>query len=156
HQLHVPGHAGDADAVVAHGPDDARHVRTVADRVHGVVVVVVEVPAHQVIDVFVPVVADSVRPASLRAWREDVGGVDAAVAVDVLDQGGVARIVQVAERDVPVAIDVDQLRLYVGGDLALVEPDVLVQIRVIVVDAGVHQRHDRTALAGREVPRLGG
>ena len=46
----VPVHAGDADAVVAHGADGAGHVRAVAVVVHRVAVVVDEVVAVDVVD----------------------------------------------------------------------------------------------------------
>ncbi len=68
---HLPGDAGDADAVVADGADDSRHVRAVAETVLGRVVHVDEIPASHVIDVAVCVVVHAV--AGDFAWiRPDV------------------------------------------------------------------------------------
>src|SRR5262249_48075979 len=77
HDGRLPGHADDAAAVVADGPDGAGDVRPVDVVVHGVVVVVGEVPADQVVLVAVVVVIDPVLPAA--AVVEQVAAVDAAV-----------------------------------------------------------------------------
>ena len=60
------------------------------------------------------------------------------VAVDVVDE--------------PVAVVVDA----VAGDLAGVDPDVVLQVRVQVVDTRVDNRHDDVGTAGGDVPGLGG
>ena len=95
HDRRGPVDADDAHAVVAHGADGAGRVGAVAVVVERVVRVVDEVPADQVVDVRgVAVLGDAVGPAAqagvvavgvLLHRREDVGGVDAAVAVDVGD-----------------------------------------------------------------------
>src|SRR5215216_366293 len=84
-------------------------------------------PAAPVVLVGVAVVGEAVGPAPLREGLEDVAGVDAAVGVPVGDlaRADVAAVVQVAEGDQPVAVGVDQLRADGGGDLPLVDPDVL-------------------------------
>src|SRR5262249_20320053 len=153
HQLHVPIDAGDADAVVARRPDDAGDVGAVARVVHRVVVVVVEVPADYVVDVPVVVVVDAVGPAATADGRREVGAVDEAVVVDVDDLAGadVARVVEIAEGDDSVAVHVDQSGADGGGNLALVDPDVLIQVGVVVVHPGVHQSDDELARSGRAV-----
>src|SRR5262249_2143152 len=89
---------------------------------------------------------------------EDVGGVDAAVAVDVGDLEGplVARVVEVVERDQAVAVDVDQVGLAREGDLGLVDPDVAGKVRVVVVDPGVDYRDDDLTRPLGDIPGLGG
>ena len=60
HDARAPGEAGDADAVVAAGRDDARDVRAVAVVVGGVAVAVDEVGPVDVVDDAVAVVVDAV------------------------------------------------------------------------------------------------
>src|SRR5205823_1115186 len=52
--------------------------------------------------------------------------------------------------------DVGELGPPAGGDLALVEPDIRVQVGVRVVDARVDHRHDRLHRSGGRVPGGGG
>ena len=91
-------------------------------------------------------------PVSLPLASTTIGarmsaGVDHAVAVDVGDLAGpdVDRVVQVAPGDVAVVVDVDQVLHPAGGDLGLVDPDVLVEVGVVVIDAGVDVGDDRGA-----------
>src|SRR5262245_47271235 len=65
HQLHIPVHADDASAVVACRTEDARDMRAVVVVVEGIVVVVGEVPADDVIDIFIAVIGDAIGPAAL-------------------------------------------------------------------------------------------
>src|SRR5262249_30450271 len=138
HQADVPVHPDHPDAVVADGPDRAGRVRAVAVVVHRVVVVVGEVPAEEVVPETVAVAVAAGGPAALGKGREDVGAVDVAVAVYVVDQPGVGRAVQVPEVDPPVAVHVLQVGLVdhggqaragvpLGGDFALVDPGIQVQ-----------------------------
>ena len=60
HDAHPPVDAGDPDAVVAFRPDDPGAVRAVAVVVHGIVVIILEVPATHVVDVPVAVVVHAV------------------------------------------------------------------------------------------------
>ena len=88
---------------------------------------------------------------------EDVAGVDHAVAVDVGDlaRPDVGRVVEVAPADVAVVEDVDQVLHPAGGDLGLVDPDVLIQVGVVVVDPGVDVGDgDGGRRPGGDVPRL--
>src|SRR5262249_46807281 len=55
HKLHLPIDAGDADRIVPQGPDGAGDVGAVVVVVEGVVVIVDEVPADEVVDVTVAV-----------------------------------------------------------------------------------------------------
>src|SRR5262249_52473489 len=80
-------------------------------------------------------------------------------AVEVGDLAGalILRIVQVPEGDEAVAVHVPvgighDVGLNRGGDLALVDPDVLVQVGVSVVDAGVDVGDDDFGGAGGDVP----
>ena len=59
-KLHIPGHARDADAIVAYGADGAGDVRPVTVVIHRVGVVVDEVPAVDVINIAVAVVINRV------------------------------------------------------------------------------------------------
>src|SRR5262249_28281258 len=90
--------------------------------------------------------------------RQDVGGVDAAVAVDVGDlaRALVDRVVQVGEGDNAVVVHVHEVFETAPRDLGLVDPDVLIKAGVVVVDAGVHYRHDDGAVPRGDVPGLGG
>src|SRR5262249_44576438 len=161
HQLHFPVHAGDADAVVALGPDDAGDVGAVVVVVRGVVVVLDEVPADDVVDVAIAVLVGARRPAAGAVGlvrKEEVASVDAAVVVEVGDLAHalVARVVEVAEGDQAVAVGVDEPRPHGGGDLALVDPDVLVQVGVAVVGSRVGGRGHGLHAARGHVPGLGG
>ncbi len=60
HDRHVPTHAGHADAVVAHAADGPGTVRPVAIVIHGIVVIVDEIPAVDIVDEAVAVVIDPV------------------------------------------------------------------------------------------------
>src|SRR5262249_3229464 len=86
------------------------------------------------------------------------GGVDAAVVVEVgyFARADVDRVVQVPERDEAVVVHVHEVFQSAFGDLGLVDPDVQVQVGVVVVDAGVHHRHDDPGVAGGDLPGRGG
>ena len=83
HDLDVPVHARHADAVVADAADGAGAVRAVVVVVHGVVVVVREVPAVDVVDEAVGVIVDAVA-GDLARVRPGVGR---QVGVRVVDAG---------------------------------------------------------------------
>src|SRR5262249_30169263 len=146
--------------------DGARGVGAVAVAVERVVVVVVEVPADDVIDVAVldrvgaAVAVGAVGPAAGAVGvvgGEQVAGVDDPVVVEVGDLAHalVDRVVEVAEGDQAVAVDVDEVGAAGGGDLLLVDPDVLVEVGVGVVDAGVDVGHDHRVAARGGGPGLG-
>ena len=63
--LHGPVHAGHAQRVVANGADGAYNVRAVAIAIHGIIVVVDEIPANQIVDAAVSVIVDAVFPAGV-------------------------------------------------------------------------------------------
>src|SRR5262249_19779793 len=127
-QRHLPVDADDAGAVVSRRADGAGDVGAVAVVVEGVVVVVDEVPADQVVLVAVAVLIDAVGPARV---GQQVAGIDVTIAVQVAGLAGVGGHVEVAEGLDAVAVGVHDAQR--GGDLALVEPDVLVQVRVAVI-----------------------
>src|SRR5262249_40877472 len=106
----------------------------------------------------VAVVADAVGPAARGSLLEDVASVDVAVGVEVRDLACalVDGIIKVPEGDHAVAIDVGESALDGGGNFALVDPDVLVQVGVSVIDAGVNDGNDVLEAAGRSVPGFGG
>ena len=83
---------------------------------------------------------------------QQVAGVDIAVVVDVGHQRAVAAGVEVVEGDPPVAVDVPEAGLVVGGDFRLVDPDVLVQVLVGVIGAGVDVGDDHGRAAAGDVP----
>src|SRR5262249_36915312 len=78
------------------------------------------------------------------------------VEVGNLADSLVARVVKVTEGDETVAIDVDEVPAPAEGDLRLVDPDVLVQVRVVVIDAGVEDGDDVLGAASSDVPGRGG
>ena len=94
------------------------------DLVERVVVVVQEVPADEVVDVAVAVAIDAIAPG-----RQQVAAVDVVVAVVVGDRARLVGV-EVDEGDQSVVVDVDQLLAGSGGNLALVDPDVLVEVGV--------------------------
>ena len=55
---------------------------------------------------------------------------------------GVGAVVEVAEGDQPVAVDIHERRSQRGRDLLLVQPDVEVEIDMPVVDAGIDHADD--------------
>src|SRR5262249_36774021 len=122
-QRDAPVDAGDANTVVAGGPDDAGDVGAVVVVVEGVVVVVDEVPADEVVLVAVVVVIDPIDPAGV---SEEVAGIDVAIVVEVAGLAGVGGEIEVS--DGPDAIAVSIYDAQRRGDLAGVEPDVLVQV----------------------------
>ena len=60
HQRHLPADPGDTDAVVAHGPDDARDMGAVAVAIGHLVIVVNEVPAVDVVLIAVIVIVNGI------------------------------------------------------------------------------------------------
>src|SRR5262249_42153650 len=88
HDLALPVHAGDADAVVAHGADGAAGVSAVAAGILWRVVHFIEVPAVDVVDVAVSVVVDAVA-RDLAGVHPDVGSqvrvIDLHAGIDVGD-----------------------------------------------------------------------
>ena len=168
HQLCLPVQPGHAEGIVAHRADGAGDVGAVAVVVKGVVSVVDEVPAEEVVGMGrVPIAGAAALPAALRDGPQQVAGVDAAVAIVVVEQAGVDRAVEIVEREQAIAVhvldvglvdDAAEVRAGQPGvrDLGLVDPDIRVQIRVVVVDAGVRDRHDDGPAARRHVPGLRG
>src|SRR5262249_41596793 len=144
----------DADGVVAHRGDDARDVRAVAVVVEGVVRIVDEIPPNEIVNILVAIVGNPIGPAALANRLEDISSGDAAIAVEVGDLARplVDRIVEVAERDEPIAIDIDQASLDGGGNLTLVDPDVLIEVGVPVVDARIDDGDDVLRAAGGDIP----
>src|SRR5262249_5342954 len=136
----------------------------------GVVVVGDVVPAEEGV-VGVDVVSLAVVaavPAALGHGAQQVAGVNAAVAVIVPHLARVGRRVPVVEVDQAVAVRIadrglEDGRVVAAGrarlgeplrrDGGLVDPDVEVQVGVVVVDAGVGVGDDDLGGAGREVPR---
>jgi hypothetical protein len=57
--------------------------------------------------------------------------------------------------DVAVGVVVDAVRLAPRAGLAVVGPQVVLDVRVADLDAGVQHRHDDVAAARGHVPRLG-
>ena len=82
HDLHVPVHSRDADAVVADRPDRAGDVRAVAVVVHAGCCRRRRNPSRAVVDEAVAVVVDAVGGEFFAGVRPDVGG---QVGVDVVD-----------------------------------------------------------------------
>ena len=64
-------------------------------------------------------------------------------------------LIQVGERDHAVAVDVRQVGEHARGDLGLIDPDVVVQVGMVVVDAGVDVGDDHLIRAGGDVPGRG-
>src|SRR5262249_50836847 len=101
-------------------------------------------------------VAVGVDPVGPAAVMEEVIAVPAAVAVEVVDLAGVGGVIQVPEGDQAVLVGIDGRQASGGGDLALVEPDVEVQVGVGVVDPGGDDGGRHRAGGGCQVPRFGG
>src|SRR5439155_4219978 len=101
HQLNLPVQTGNTHAVVAHRADDPGDMAAVAVVVERIVGVGDEIPSNEVVDILVSVVRDAVGPAALADGLEEVGGGDAAVAVQIGDlaRSVVDRILEVAEGD---------------------------------------------------------
>ena len=120
-------HADDPLAVIRHRRDGARYVGPVAAVVEGVWVAMV-------------------KGAVVEAVLVAVDGVGEVEASQVVDEavGIVVDPVPVAGVDPAVAVEV----------LARIDPDVVRDIRVVVVEPGVHHGHHH-ALAGGERPGLG-
>ncbi len=138
--------------------------------VERVVGVVDEVPADQVVGMRGVAILSVVRVGPTAETRvgavgienhrgEDVAGIDHAVAVDVgdLPRPLVDRVVQIAPGDVTVMVDIDQVLHPAGGDLRLVDPDVLINVGRVVIDPAVDigNGHGR-GRAGRGIPGGGG
>ena len=73
HQRHLPADPSDTDAIVAHGPDDARDMGAVAVAIGHLVIVVDEVPAVGVVLIAVLVIVNGIARGVTRI-RPDVGG----------------------------------------------------------------------------------
>src|SRR5438046_2462317 len=100
-----------------------------------------EVPADQVVRIRGgAVLGRAAGPAAGTGRGDHVSPGDHAVvaAVHDLPRPLVDRVVQIAEGDQAVAVDVGQLAAHAGGDLGLVEPEVSDQVGMVVVDAGIH------------------
>ena len=115
----------------------------------------------------IPVLGNAVGPAPragvlavriLLHRREDVAAVDPAVTVDVgdLPRSDVAGVVQILEGDQAVAVGVHEIGETRGGDFFLIDPDILIQIGVIVVDAGVDGSDHGFRRTRADVPGRGG
>src|SRR5262249_49739591 len=100
---------------------------------------------------------DAAVPTALADGAQQVARVDSAVTVVVPDEAGVGGGVEVVEGNQAVAVGVLDLRLIRGRVLAagrtrlgeplrrdgrLIDPDVQVEVGVVVVDAGVRVGHD--------------
>ena len=117
--------------------------------VERIVVTVDEVPADQVVAIPVAILIGAVLPTAI---VQQIAGVDTAILVHIRDVRAVRRSVQVTEGDQPIRIDVSEAVTEREGDLALIEPDVQVEIDVGVVDARIDDTNDglgRTREAGR-------
>src|SRR5204863_9328879 len=97
-------------------------------------------------------------PAARAHWGDHVGPGDVRVAVGVLDLAGplVDRIVQVGEGDPAVGVDVRQVGAHPGRNLGLVEPEVIHQIGMVVINPGVDVGDDHAGQAGGGIPGRGG
>src|SRR5262249_46185302 len=167
HQRRFPVNAGYADAVVADGRDGARDVGAVAVVVKGVVGVVDEVPADEVVGmgrVAVlsvagkgPAALPRVVAVGVQDHRgQNVGRIDAAIAIYVRDFARplINGIIEVPKTDDAVAVHVLEVLEPALGDLGLVDPDVLEQVRVVIVDARVDDGDDRGGAAGGDFQGL--
>ena len=152
--LDRPVDPGDADPVAAHRADRAADMGAVAVVVIGIVVVVDEIPADQVVDEAIRVVVDPVFPAAV---GQQVARVDETVCVAIPHPVRVGGVVQVAQGDQPVGVDVGQADPQGIGDFPLVQPDIGEQVGVRVVDPGVDDPDDGRGRAGETVrPGLSG
>jgi len=125
--------------------------RGVARGVVGVVVVVEEVPAGDVVREAV-----AVRVAAVREHGEQVGGVEDVVGLVVAGRLGHARVVREVvdvERAVVVAVVLATLGL---GQLARVERDLRAQGVLAPADAGVQDRDAHVGPSDRALPRAVG
>src|SRR5262245_51265484 len=120
--------------------------------IHGILILVDEVIAVEVVNVAVVIVIDAVGPAAragvangvLDQRREDIGAVDAPVAIDVGNFviALILRIVEIAESNQAVAIDVDEILPTTGRNFGLIDLDVLVKVGMVVIDAGIDNPND--------------
>src|SRR5262249_55899518 len=168
HDLHVPIDAGHTLAVVAGGAKDARDIGAVAVVVQGVIGAADKVPAEQVVAVSgVAVLGAAVHPTALAGGAVQVAGVDTAIAVVVPDEAFIHRVVEVAEGDDAgrrcldlrlvdqlVVVPVAGLSIPRVGDLDLVDPNILVQIRAVIVDTRIHDSDDDAGTAAGDIPGL--
>jgi hypothetical protein len=95
-------------------------------------------------------------PPTLRDQLQNVLAVNVSVVVEVGDLAGplVDGLIQIREADDTVGIDVRGLRADVGRNLALVDPNVTIDVWVFVVHSGVHNGHHTVRTALPDVPRL--
>ena len=113
--------------------------------IEGIIVVIGEIPADQIILVAIAILVIAIGPAGI---LQQVAGIDAAIAVLISDKGAIGGVVQITEGDQPIGIDILQLRLEADRYLALVQPDVQIQIRMGVIDAGINDADHRLHVAG--------
>jgi hypothetical protein len=152
-------------------------VRAVPVAVQRVVVVPLEIPADQIVDITVVAVVQPVGHApdvraigririlpqliaryAIELAGNQVAAVDVPVVVDIvgLVLPLVHRLIEVPEREQPVAVRIGQPAANMARDLGLIDPDVAVQIGMRVIDPRIDHGDRRARAACRPAPRLWG
>src|SRR5262249_51116577 len=103
-------------------------------RGHGIIIVILKVPADQIIDLAVGILIRAVSPARV---VEKVATVDVAVTVQVDDKWGVGCCVEVTKGDPSVGVRIRQACSKPDRDFTLVEPDIQVNVWVGVINTTI-------------------
>jgi len=126
-------------------------MRAVTIVIRRVFLVRVEIPPDEIVNKAVAVVVLPVGPTAL---QQEILAIDIAVPVDVGDILAIGLGVQVAKGDQAITGRVDEQGTQVRGNLALVQPNILIEIRVREIHAAIKQTHDDAGTSCGKVPSL--
>ena len=112
--------------------------------IEGIIVVIDEIPADQVVLITIGILVIAIGPTRI---LQQVAGIDPAIGVLVGHESAIGGVVQVAEGDQPVGINIFQLRLEADRYFALIEPNIQIKISMCIVDAGIDHTNNRLHIA---------
>ena len=99
----MPINANHANRITAQSADGSRDMRTMIVVIIGIIVVIEEIPANQIITITIAIFISAIFPAGI---IQQITSFNAAIAVIIQDIGRIGGPVQVPKGDQPIRINI--------------------------------------------------